>query len=81
MVDGGRRVRTPRPNAALKRAITRGDRDRMAALIEDLKESPAEELATAASEYLAFFASCAESPKVNAVRKRIEGLIQQVRGN
>ncbi len=39
---------------------------------------PAIELAYAAKEYLGYFDRCAESPKVNACRHKIEKLIKEI---
>ena len=52
-------------------------------LLKDLKEPaplPALELADAAESYIKFFESCAESPRLNAARHRLQGLIKEVRG-
>lgn len=45
-----------------------------------LRLDSGEKLAAAAAEYIAFFDKCAESPKVNAVRRRVQELIKVVRG-
>ncbi len=66
------------PNSALMR-------ERKATEAKDVLEPldltvtlPAIELAYAAKEYLGYFDRCAESPKVNACRHKIEKLIKEI---
>ncbi len=88
--------RSPRPNAALRRALSplekyhKGKQWAPALLkVGDgeilsrpglLDRGMALLLAAAAEEYVAFFSSVAESPKLNAARHRLQGLIRKVRG-
>lgn len=77
-----------RPNTVLKRVVKAVAQVKtMRVLVrEDLftrlneQHVAAKDLAAAAEEYLAFFDRQAESPKVNAVRHRIQELIRKVRG-
>ncbi len=66
------------PNNALMKALKATETKNVSEPLDLTVTLPAIELAYAAKEYLGYFDRCAESPRVNACRHKMEKLIKEI---